>query len=217
MKKIIVIILIFIVFIPSFLFSLEVILFNNWNLDISNKLNSILWKNEKITLQTWNYFYKTNKFSKALEKYLEVKCEKNCLNYYHNLWNIYYKISQRNDENQNLENSVNAYQKALTYKKDIETQKNLEFVLSKLKFLNSQKSNSNTDKKDENSGIYSNLWTQNNSWNNQNNPLSKQQQVKIEEYIQELKQKELQNSSLNKNNSNQVSEYELKLNQDYNW
>lgn len=113
----------------------------------------------------WNSFYKNKDYLTAIKFYQKSTGDNLVLDYYvfHNLWNAFYRLGEKENTINNWLESVKYYEKALKTAsgakidpKDLEqTRKNLEFVLEKLK-----------QKQQEN------LNQQNKKWNNSNQSLN---------------------------------------------
>lgn len=197
-----------------------------------------------------NTYYKQNDFQKALTFYNYAlsespNCEKEpdfCFLNYHNIWNTYYRLWEKNndwEQKKSLRNqAITSYKKALNIKHDQETKENLEFVQKKLDEVNAkdlssqswdnqQNQNLSWSKDGDSLGLEQWSWDQSTqsldnqwSWNQQNqntwneskdadsswtkwtdssrlnnsgNDLSKDQEKKLQDYMQYLKQEELKN------------------------
>jgi len=135
--------IVFIFLLPSLIFTTWNYLYKYWNLLYANKINENLdnyFDDFKIKMMLWNYHYRFWEYENFLEKYNKVDCEwdKNCFNYYHNLWNTLYYYWKDFDNDDKLEiwkSSIYSYLKALTIKQDKKTVYNYEYVLEKLKQL----------------------------------------------------------------------------------
>ena len=177
----------------------------------------------------WNSYYKLKEYDKAKQAYLKiVNTGNNLLNYYllHNLGNTFYRLWQKTTDlqkrYQNWLKAVKFYQQALTIWKNIhvsekdlyETEKNLEFVLNKLKQLNQkqnkqQKQNSNQNNSN-NQGTKQNK--DQNSWNKQQNQKNYNSKNNSESNKKSWNSTNTQRNSNNQKNKQQNSNSSQKWN-----
>ncbi len=152
MKKNIIFIITWIIFfgiifllIPIALFFWASKLLESWKVELAGKifsqLSNIFPQNASLELKKADVFYKEEKYHQALIKYLQVKCrwDEMCFILNHNLWNTLYRFGETFEEKEQKkkfwQQSLWAYQEALSYKMDLQTEQNYEFVLKKLKEL----------------------------------------------------------------------------------
>lgn len=239
-KKIIIFlfILIFFILLPSLIFYISNLAFwpgknyifaNNLN----KKLEKIFPKNDLLKIKKADFYYKLWEYKKALELYSQVDCKnlENCFILYYNIWNTYYKLWDFEEEKLKKislwQSSLSFYSKALNLKDDLETKKNYDFVLEKLRELmkkeeekkEEEKKQENNEKKDENKTEENQEKLEKNDTKKQqedkiqpkqdsikinensenaSQELSKEEKDEIEKYIEQLKQEEKQNINLNK-------------------
>jgi Ca-activated chloride channel family protein len=120
-------------------------------------------------------YYKQWDFQNALTFYNYAlsetqNCDKEtdfCFLNYHNLWNTYYRLWEKNndlEQKKSLRNqAITNYEKALKIKYDKETKENLEFVQRKIEELDQQEK----DKQNQQNNSGSNNSKQKWSWDNQ--------------------------------------------------
>lgn len=214
-----------IIFLISNLFFKNNFIFAN---NINKNLELIFKNNNLLKFKKADYFYKMLEFEKAYKKYKEIDCktEKQCFLLNHNLWNTMYKIWDKklnNIEKFNYwQKSLSYYLKALNIKYDLETKKNYDFVLEKLNKLRNETEKQNRKNNQENNNFEWNdnkksESNQNDIWKNNiipkwqsieindkelksQKPLSKEEEEKIHDYLNNLREEEKQNIELNKQN-----------------
>lgn len=131
--------------IPIALFFWASKLLESWKVELAGKifsqLSNIFPQNASLELKKADVFYKEENYHQALIKYLQVKCrwDEMCFILNHNLWNTLYRFGETFEEKEQKkkfwQQSLWAYQEALSYKMDLQTEQNYEFVLKKLKEL----------------------------------------------------------------------------------
>ncbi len=213
-------IIIFVLVFPSLVFFVSNLAFWPWwnyifANNINKKLEKIFPNNSILKLKKWDYYYKLWEYDKALENYLKVNYQNNetCFTLNHNIWNTYYKlwdkIESKVDKISLWQKSLSFYSKALNIKQDLETKKNYDFVLEKLRELikktdekpKEDKKDKEPEKKDEKNQTSS--WSENKEKQGNPNENNKKQEdsqsqdqivpkapsVKIDEKSSEAKNK----------------------------
>lgn len=98
-----------------------------------SKYNQISWDYKLLDYSWWLDLYSW---------ILDCSFGEECVYLNHNIWNIYYRLWEKesdiNTKKDNYEKSVSMYKHSLKINYDKETEKNLEFVLSKLNELKKQ-------------------------------------------------------------------------------
>lgn len=126
--------------------------FKNALTGFDNALWFEIWDNQskKILFNKANSLYKLWDFEKAKDIFKSLKDINNDFFINHNLWNSYFKIWEKNqDESKKLKSwndALIAYENALSVKYDDETKKNYDFVKEKIKNINEKNEKENEEK-----------------------------------------------------------------------
>lgn len=169
--KYLILLFLILLFLPTIFLIIWNTSFYFWNFvsrkNILKNLENIFWW--EYNLQEWNIYYRYGDFENAIKNYEKYNCKNDCNIKYHNLWNSYYRLWEKEE---NLEKkiyfylkSVLSYEEALNIKFDEQTKFNHDFVLEKLKELQKEQENKKQKK---------NEWDKNNkdkkgNWNNNEN------------------------------------------------